>query len=68
MPLIGIKNELINKQLKIIPVKNLPLTSEWNVVWMKGKRMFPAAKAYIEFLEKEKDRIIQEHFSWNNDY
>jgi hypothetical protein len=30
--------------------------------------MFPAAKAYIEFLEKEKDRIIQEHFSWNNDY
>lgn len=68
MPLIGIKNELINKQLKIIPVKNLPLTSEWNVVWMKGKRMFPAAKAYIEFLEKEKDRIIQENFSWNNDY
>jgi len=64
MPLIGIGNELINKQLFIIPIKELPLTSEWNLVWPKGKRMFPAAKAFLDYVEKEKDRIIHENFSW----
>lgn len=68
MPLIGIGNELINKQLCIIPLKNLPLTSEWNLVWMKGKRMFPAAKAFIEYLEQEKVQIIKSHFAWYNDF
>jgi len=68
MPLIGIGNELINKQLCIIPIQNLPMTSEWNIVWTKGKRMFPAAKAFIEYLEREKDQIIKTHFAWNNDF
>jgi len=68
MPLIGIGNELINKQLCIIPIRNLPMTSEWNIVWTKGKRMFPAAKAFIEYLEREKDQIIKTHFAWNNDF
>jgi DNA-binding transcriptional LysR family regulator len=68
MPLIGIGNEILNKQLCIIPIKQLPLTSEWNLVWTKGKRMFPAAKAFIEFLEQEKDRIIAENFTWYNTY
>ncbi|MEN9999238.1 MAG: HTH-type transcriptional activator CmpR [Bacteroidota bacterium] len=64
MPLIGIGNELNNKQLRIIPIKRLPLESEWNLVWPKGKRMFPAAQAFLDFVEREKDRIIHENFSW----
>jgi DNA-binding transcriptional LysR family regulator len=68
MPLIGIGNEILNKQLCIIPIKQLPITSEWNLVWTKGKRMFPAAKAFIEFLEREKDRIIADNFTWYNTY
>lgn len=68
MPLIGIKNEIINKQLCIIPIRNLPITSEWNLVWTKGKRMFPAAKSFIDYLEREKDQIIKTHFAWNNDF
>jgi DNA-binding transcriptional LysR family regulator len=55
-------------QLKIIPIKNLPITSEWNLVWTKGKRMFPAAKAFIQFIEKEKERIIRDNFSWYDNY
>ena len=68
MPLIGISNELTNKQLKIIPVKNLPISSEWNLVWTKGKRMYPAAKAFIKFIENEKERIIKENFAWYEAY
>ncbi|MFO0494960.1 MAG: LysR family transcriptional regulator [Flavobacteriia bacterium] len=63
MPLIGIRNEIALGQLNIIPVKNLPIVSEWNIIWSKGKRMFPAAKAFLEYLKLEKDRITAENFS-----
>jgi DNA-binding transcriptional LysR family regulator len=65
MPLIGIRNELLVEQLQLVPIKDLPITTEWNIVWTKGKRMYPAAKAFIEFLENEKEGIIAEYFSWN---
>ena len=32
MPLIGLKNELINKDLKLIQVKGFPIKSVWNLV------------------------------------
>lgn len=68
MPLIGIKNELINKDLKIIPVKGLPITTTWNLVWLKSKKLSPAAKAYLDFLSENKDQIIQNQFSWIKNY
>ena len=39
--MIGIKNELKNKQLHIIPVNGLPLKSTWNIVWLKNKNLSP---------------------------
>lgn len=63
MPLIGIRNELANKQLKIIPFKKLPLMTEWNLVWNKGKKMYPVAQAFIDYLNKHKKEIIEAHFS-----
>jgi hypothetical protein len=43
MPLIGLKNELINKDLKIIQVKGFPIKSVWNMVWQKNKNLSPIA-------------------------
>lgn len=63
MPLIGIRNELANKQLKIIPFPKLPLMTEWNLVWSKGKRMYPVSQAFIEYLNGNKAKIIETHFS-----
>ncbi|TNE72364.1 LysR family transcriptional regulator, partial [bacterium] len=68
MPLIGIKNELMNQQLQIIPVKGFPIESTWFLIWMKDKKLSPVAKAYLQYLEKEKTRIIQETFSWFESY
>lgn len=68
MPLIGIKNELLENELTIIPTENLPIISEWNLVWTKGKRMFPVAKAFIQHLATEKNQIIQNYFSWSENY
>ncbi len=68
MPLIGIKNELKNGDLQIIPVKGLPIITTWNLIWLKSKKLSPAAVAILDFLNKEKEAIIQEKFVWVNDF
>lgn len=68
MPLIGIKNELKEKDLQIIPVNNLPITTTWQVTWLKSKKLTPVAKAFLDHLELEKEKITQKHFSWIQSY
>jgi len=68
MPLIGIKNELKDKELQIIPVKGLPINTTWNLIWLKSKKLSPGALAYLDFISSEKDRIIKEKFDWFIDY
>ncbi|SKB66390.1 LysR substrate binding domain-containing protein [Alkalitalea saponilacus] len=38
-PLIGIKKELQNRQLQIIPVKGFPIISTWYLIWKKDKKL-----------------------------
>jgi DNA-binding transcriptional LysR family regulator len=64
MPLIGIRNELLQRQLQIIPVEGFPITSTWTLIWLKGKKSSPVALAYLNYLKKEKQNIIQEKFAW----
>lgn len=68
MPLIGIKNELKNGDLEIIPYKGLPIVTNWNLVWQKSKKLSPTALAFLEFIRTEKDRIIKENFDWYEAY
>ncbi len=64
MPLIGIKNELRNKDLEIIEVKGLPLRTTWNLIWLKSKKHGPAAKAFKEYINAKKEAIMAAHFDW----
>lgn len=66
MPLIGIKNELLNKELQIMEVVGLPISTTWNLVWLSAKKLSPVATAFLAYIEKEKERIILEHFDWFN--
>jgi DNA-binding transcriptional LysR family regulator len=68
MPLIGLKNELLDDEIEIIPVKGLPITTFWHLIWLKGKKFTPAAKAYHNYLEQDKNSIIKENFQWHQDY
>lgn len=68
MPLIGIKNELANKTLQIIPMAEFPITSTWNLVWLPSKRKSPVAEAFLAFLREEKQRIIDSTFDWYNSF
>jgi len=58
MPLIGIRNEIQNGLLKIIPIKGLPLKTTWQLIWLKEKRLTPIAESYLKYLELEKNNII----------
>ncbi len=62
MPMIGIKNELQLGQLEVISIKDLPITSQWKLVWPAGKKITPIMDAYLKFLEKEKMNIVDMYF------
>lgn len=64
MPLIGIKNELQLKQLQITPIKGLPITTNWSLIWLKGKNSSPVSASLLTYIKTEKERIIQEKFEW----
>jgi DNA-binding transcriptional LysR family regulator len=68
MPLIGIKNELNNNELQIIPIKGLPITTSWSLIWLKGKKHSPVASSFLEYLKKEKTQIVHDKFRWYEQY
>lgn len=68
MPVIGIKNEIKNNDLQIIPIKGLPIITTWNLIWLKSKKLSPAALAFVEYINLEKDAIIKNKFDWIVNY
>jgi DNA-binding transcriptional LysR family regulator len=58
MPLIGIRHEIERKDLQILPVKGLPISTMWSLIWLKEKQLHPVAKAYTEFLKHEVKSIF----------
>jgi len=64
LPLIGIKNELLNGSIQIIKKRGLPLKTDWRLIWLKNKKLSPVAKAYLEFIKAEKQKILENHFQW----
>ncbi len=68
LPLIGLKNELNQGDLEIIPSAGLPITTNWKLIWQRSKQLSPTASAFVNYLKEEKDAITKKHFSWLNDY
>jgi len=64
LPLIGIRNELLNGDLKIIPAYGFPIKSKWRLIWLKEKKMSPIAEAYIKYISENKGVILKDNFSW----
>ena len=68
IPLIGMSNELQNKDIFIIPSKGLPIITYWRLIWLQNKKLSPVASAYLDFIRKEKEAIIKKHFGWYVDF
>jgi DNA-binding transcriptional LysR family regulator len=64
MPLIGLKNELLNGQIHILEAEGLPIKTEWRLIWLKGKKLSPVARTYLDFVRAEKQKILVEKFDW----
>lgn len=68
LPIIGIKNELKNKELHILEMDNLPLKTEWRLIWLKGKKLTPVAQSYLDYIREHKAQLLEEHFEWYLNY
>ncbi len=68
MPLIGIRNELDSGQLEIIPMKGLPVHSEWQFIWPIGKRLSQVATEFLSYVKENKLALAETHFHWLNDF
>lgn len=68
MSLIGLKNELQLGQLKVVPVKGLPIETMWSLIWLKGKKHSPTAASFLQYIRDNKDELLKEHFSWYMNY
>lgn len=68
MPLIGLKNELTSGEMSIIPIKGLPITTEWQLVYNTGTQMSPVKKAFIDYLETSKIESLSGKFSWTKNF
>lgn len=62
MPLIGIKRELKSKDLKVVPMKGLPIVTNWYLIWLKGKQHSPIAASLLAHIEQHKHEIIKKYF------
>lgn len=68
MPLIGIRNELHNNELQIIPIKGLPIKTTWSLIWLKGKKHSPVSESFLTYLKSKKAKIVHEKFNWYEYY
>jgi DNA-binding transcriptional LysR family regulator len=68
MPIIGLKNELDNGSLFLLPAIGLPIVTSWRLIWLKGKKMSPVASAFLEYIKNNKNEIKQSHFAWIKNY
>ena len=68
MPVIGINDALQKGDLRIIAIKDLPLETKWNLIWLKTKNLSMVAKAFRNHIIENKDEIITNQFERYNNY
>jgi DNA-binding transcriptional LysR family regulator len=62
MPLIGIRNEIKNEDISIIPMDGFPIITKWRLIWLKNKKLSPLNLAYLNYLRDSKVKIAEDHF------
>ncbi|MFM7233781.1 MAG: LysR family transcriptional regulator [Flavobacteriales bacterium] len=62
LPMIGIRHEIADGRLKIIPMKGLPLKTTWRLVWHREKKHTPVATAFLEHVRNHKAEVLEKWF------
>lgn len=68
LPLASMKDQILDGSLTIINIEELPIVTNWRLVWLKEKSLSPAARAFLSYLESEKSAIQNKHFGWIKDF
>jgi DNA-binding transcriptional LysR family regulator len=68
IPLIGIKNEIVNQELHIIPLKAMPVVTHWRLIWLQDKKLSAVAQEYLKYVQTNKQAIIEANFRWYLDF
>lgn len=68
LSILSIKNELKQKDIKIVPVTGLPLVENWRLVWLKQKKHSVVAATFLEYVQNNKKEIFESQFSWIDRY
>lgn len=64
MPLIGMKTELLNQETHMLPNEGLPVTTNWRLIWLKGKKLSPVSQAFPDYVRIKKQSTPKKHFDW----
>ena len=64
VPLIGLRTALANENMQIYPLKGLPITTKWNLIYNKGKKLTPAQEALTSFINEQRHEVMMRHFGW----
>ncbi|MEL7159676.1 MAG: LysR family transcriptional regulator [Bacteroidota bacterium] len=62
MPIIGIRGELSLGNLRTILMRGLPIITQWNLAYNRGKKLSPAGVALLDYLREHKTQVAAEHF------
>lgn len=62
MPMIGLRFELKQDALRPLQLSGLPISTQWNLVWSKGKQFTPAATAFLSHIKAHKQEVIDDFF------
>ena len=68
MPIIGMNDALQKGDLRILKIKNLPIETNWNLIWLKTKNLSRVAKAFKNHVIENKEIIIKDQFEKYNNY
>jgi DNA-binding transcriptional LysR family regulator len=59
LPNIGIADEIRRGELHIVEQAGLPIVTHWRIVYNRSKKQSPLAKAFLDYLVKHKQELIQ---------
>jgi DNA-binding transcriptional LysR family regulator len=45
-----------------LDLPELPLKTDWNLIWLKQKKHSPAVKAFIRWLSENRKEVFSKHF------
>ncbi|MDF2157551.1 LysR family transcriptional regulator [Algoriphagus sp. CAU 1675] len=55
--------EVKDGRISLLNFSGMPITADWKLIWMEQKKHSPAVKAFIRWLEENKEQVIKNHFS-----